>query len=118
VKEGMIDYIAPQIYWSFGRKEASYGTIARWWAETVRGTQTDLYIGLALYRAGAGTTLEPGWEAGDGVTEIKRQLELNDALPEVKGSILFRQGFLSDPKLGAVSNYLKKTWGKCRPRKN
>ena len=114
----MIDYIAPQIYWSFGRKDVSYGTIAKWWADTVRGTKTDLYIGLALYRAGSGTTLEPSWQAGEGVTEIKRQLEFNESLPEVKGSILFRQGFLSDPKLKGVSNYLKKTWGKCRPRKN
>ncbi|WP_139976186.1 glycoside hydrolase family 10 protein [Ochrobactrum sp. CGA5] len=117
VKEGMIDYIAPQIYWSFGRKDASFGTIAKWWVDTVRGTKTDLYIGVALYRAGTGTTLEPSWQAGEGVTEIKRQLELNESLPEVKGSILFRQGFLSDPKLKSVSNYLKKTWGKCKPRK-
>jgi len=117
VQLGLLDYIAPQIYWSFGRKDVSYGTIAKWWAETVRGTKTDLYIGLALYRAGSGTTLEPGWQAGNGVTEIKRQHELNDSLPEVKGSILFRQGFLSDPKLAAVSSYLKNTWGKCRSRK-
>jgi uncharacterized lipoprotein YddW (UPF0748 family) len=52
------------------------------------------------------------------VTEIKRQLEFNESLPEVKGSILFRQGFLSGSKLKGVSNYLKKTWSKCRPRKN
>ncbi len=93
MKEGLIDYIAPQIYWSFGRKDASYGIIAKWWADTVRGTGTDLYIGVALYRAGSGTALEPGWQAGGGVTEMKRQLKLNESLPEVKGSILFGKGF-------------------------
>ncbi|WP_371835261.1 glycoside hydrolase family 10 protein [Ochrobactrum sp. C6C9] len=113
VKDGLIDYIAPQVYWSFGRKAVPYDTIVKWWADTVRGTKTDLYIGMALYRAGTATASEPGWQAGGGLSEIKRQLELNQSLPEVKGSILFRQGFLSDPKLKNVSDYLKKTWGKC-----
>lgn len=117
VKDGLIDYIAPQVYWSSGRKDVPYGPIVRWWADTVRGTKTDLYIGMALYRAGSSSKSEPEWMEGNGVDEIKRQLDLNNALPEVKGSILFRQGFLSDPKLKSVSAYLKNNWGKCRPKK-
>ncbi|MEN5276465.1 glycoside hydrolase family 10 protein [Brucella sp. TWI432] len=121
VKDGLIDYIAPQVYWSSGHKDVPYGPIVRWWADTVRGTKTDLYIGMALYRAGSASRSEPEWLSGNGVDEIRRQLELNTALPEVKGSILFRQGFLSDPKLKRVSDYLKKNWGqsrsKCRAKK-
>ena len=117
VKDGLIDYIAPQVYWSSGRKDVPYGPIVRWWADTVRGTQADLYIGMAIYRAGTASKSEPEWVAGNGVDEIRRQLELNNALPEVKGSILFRQGFLSDPKLKSVSDYLKKSWGTCRAKK-
>ncbi|MEN0097782.1 MAG: glycoside hydrolase family 10 protein [Brucella pseudogrignonensis] len=117
VKDGLIDYIAPQVYWSSGRKDVPYGSIVKWWADTVKGTNTDLYIGMALYRAGTSSKAEPEWLAGNGVDEIKRQLDLNNTIPEVKGSILFRQGFLSDPKLKSVSAYLKKTWGKCRPKK-
>lgn len=117
VKDGLIDYIAPQVYWSSGRKDVPYGPIVRWWADMVRGTQADLYIGMALYRAGTASKSEPEWVAGNGLDEIRRQLELNNALPEVKGSILFRQGFLSDPKLKSVSDYLKKSWGKCRAKK-
>ncbi|MCX2697739.1 MULTISPECIES: glycoside hydrolase family 10 protein [Ochrobactrum] len=121
VKDGLVDYIAPQVYWSSGHKDVPYGPIVRWWADTVRGTKTDLYIGMALYRAGSASRSEPEWLSGNGVDEIRRQLELNTALPEVKGSILFRQGFLSDPKLKSVSDYLKKNWGqsrsKCRAKK-
>lgn len=121
VKDGLIDYIAPQVYWSSGRKDVPYGSIVRWWADTVRGTKADLYIGMALYRAGSESRSEPEWFSGNGVDEIRRQLELNAALPEVKGSILFRQGFLSDPKLKSVSDYLKNSWGqsrdKCRAKK-
>lgn len=117
VKEGLIDYIAPQVYWSFARDDVPYDTIVNWWADTVRDTKTDLYIGMALYRAGTPAALEPDWQKGEGVSELKRQLELNEKLPEIKGSILFRQGFLSDPKLRSVSDYLRKTWGKCVPRR-
>ena len=117
IKDGLIDYIAPQVYWSSGRKDVPYGPIVRWWADTVRGTKTDLYIGMALYRAGSSSKSEPEWLEGNGVDEIKRQLVLNNSIPEVKGSILFRQGFLADPKLKSVSAYLKKSWGKCRPEK-
>lgn len=115
VKEGLIDYIAPQVYWSFGRDDVPYEVIVRWWADTVRDTQTDLYIGMALYRAGSATRSEPDWQKGQGLSEIRRQLELNESLAQVKGSILFRQGFLSDPKLETVSDYLKQSWGKCTP---
>lgn len=115
VKDGLIDYIAPQVYWSFGRKQVPYGPIVRWWADTVRGTKTDLYIGMALYRAGTKSRAEPDWQAGGGVDEIRRQLEFNASVPEVKGSILFRQGFLSDPGLKKVSQYFKRSWGKCFP---
>ncbi len=115
VKDGLIDYIAPQVYWSFGRDDVPYDVIVKWWADTVRDTRTDLYIGMALYRAGSATRSEPDWQKGRGVNEIRRQLELNTSLPQVKGSILFRQGVLSDPRLEAVSAYLKQTWGKCTP---
>lgn len=117
VREGLIDYIAPQVYWSSGRRDVPYGPIVQWWADTVRGTGTDLYIGMALYRAGEGTKSEPEWSEGGGVNEIRRQLEFNASVPEVKGEILFRQGFLSEPTLKGVSDYLRKSRSKCGPRK-
>lgn len=117
IKDGLIDYIAPQVYWSFGRKQVPYGPIVKWWADTVRGTGTDLYVGMALYRAGSASQSEPGWAEGDGVDEIKRQLEFNATVPEVKGSILFRQSFLTHPRMKSVSQYIKQAWGKCRGAK-
>ncbi len=117
VKEGMIDYIAPQVYWPLERKIVPYGTIVKWWAQTVQETPVDLYIGMALYKAGQATPQEPQWGEDGGLTEIKHQLELNESVPEVKGSILFREAFLSDPKLTKVTDYLKEQWGRCSPRK-
>src|SRR5690606_30533429 len=38
VKDSIIDYIAPQVYWPLERKIVPYGTIVKWWAATVRET--------------------------------------------------------------------------------
>ena len=47
IKSGWIDYVLPQLYWEIGKKAADYETLARWWANEVRGTNCQLYIGMA-----------------------------------------------------------------------
>lgn len=86
VKEGWVDYIAPQIYWHIGHELADYRTLTEWWAKQVSGTDVKLYIGHSGYRT---VDAQPGtvWYAGD---EICRQIELNREVPEVCGSIHFR----------------------------
>ncbi|WP_411505554.1 glycoside hydrolase family 10 protein [Brucella anthropi] len=117
VKDGIIDYIAPQVYWPLERKIVPYGTIVKWWAETVRETPVDLYVGMALYKAGQPTSQEPQWGEDGGLTEIRHQLELNQVVSEVKGSILFREAFLREPKLKKIADYLAANWGRCRPQR-
>ncbi|MGL9733504.1 MAG: hypothetical protein ACR5LD_01975 [Symbiopectobacterium sp.] len=48
--------------------------------------------------------------AGRGVPELRRQLALNEALPEVKGSVLFYEGFLHQPQTVSAVDYLRKHW--------
>jgi len=110
VQEELIDYIAPQIYWPLARKVASYDVIAKWWANVVRPTKTRLYIGMALYKVGKYDALEPDWSIDGGIPEIKRQLDLNESIPEIQGSILFRQGSLQEPETQKVAEYIKKRW--------
>ncbi|HGJ5857852.1 glycoside hydrolase family 10 protein [Arsenophonus nasoniae] len=111
VKEGLLDYIAPQIYWPFAREIVRYDVIARWWADVVRSTNTKLYIGMALYKVGVPSQSEPDWSLDGGVPELKRQLDLNDQLPEIKGEILFREGLLqSSPQTEEAVKYLKSRW--------
>ncbi|GFP62706.1 hypothetical protein BCBD1442_20640 [Brucella ceti] len=90
----------------------------KWWAQTVRGTPVDLYIGMALYKAGETYRLEPQWAAEEGFTEIRRELELNESVPEVKGSLLFRESFLREPKLRKITDYLARNWGGCARHKD
>ncbi len=112
VELGLLDYIAPQIYWPFSRKIARYDELARWWANVVRPTHTRLYIGVALYKIGTPSRLEPEWAIDGGVPELKRQLDLNDSLPEISGTILFREDFLNQPQNAAAVNYLRSRWGR------
>ncbi|SHI84152.1 Uncharacterized lipoprotein YddW, UPF0748 family [Geosporobacter subterraneus DSM 17957] len=109
VKEGWIDYIAPQIYWNIGFAVADYSKLLSWWKDTVNGTEVDLYIGQAAYRAGNPDPSSPWY----GISEIEKQLQLNTHSPEVKGSIFFSyKSFENNPALaGAVKAFYEKKDG-------
>ena len=86
VKEGWVDYIAPQIYWYIGHKSADYKTLALWWAQCVEGTGVKLYIGMADYQACNESATSPWY----GTTALEQQLQLNDTIAQVAGEMHFR----------------------------
>lgn len=111
VQQGLLDYIAPQIYWPFSRKAARYDVLAKWWANVVKPTHTRLYIGVALYKVGEPSKNEPDWTIKSGVPELKRQLDLNESLPQISGTILFRENYLNQPQTQEAVSYLRHRWG-------
>ncbi len=111
VQLGLLDYIAPQIYWPFSRDAARYDVLARWWANVVKPTSTRLYIGVALYKVGEPSKNEPDWTVQGGVPELKRQLDLNETVPNIHGTILFRENNLNQPQAQQAVNYLRSRWG-------
>ena len=99
VKEGWLDYIAPQIYWNIGYTVADYSKLVAWWSEVVKDTDVKLYIGQAAYKSNIGTF----GNAWYGIAEIEKQLQLNTKSPEVDGSIFFSyKSFVTRPSLAAV----------------
>jgi Uncharacterized protein conserved in bacteria len=99
VKEGLIDYIAPQIYWNIGYSIADYSKLLNWWSNAVSGTKVKLYIGQAAYRTGNSSTTSAWY----GIAEIDRQLRLNATLPNVKGSVFYNYNSLSgNPALSSA----------------
>lgn len=99
VKEGMIDYIAPQLYWDIGYSIADYSKLVAWWKDVVSGTNVDLYIGQAAYKAGNANPSSPWY----GTAEIEKQMAFNEKTPEIKGSIFYNYSSLRDqPALSAV----------------
>lgn len=84
IKQNLIDYVAPQVYWRIGHPKADYETLVRWWSDQVAGTSVSLYIGQGIYKSGQSEY------AGENVArEIKRQLQINSKYPNVSGSIFF-----------------------------
>jgi len=80
-----VDYIAPQIYWSFTKPEARYDTLVRWWNALLDGTGIDLLISHGVYRyddseSGAWTNPE---------NELRCQVEFARSELCYKGSILY-----------------------------
>ncbi len=99
VKEGWLDYIAPQIYWNIGYTIADYSKLVAWWEDVVKDTGVKLYIGQAAYKSNSGSVTSPWY----GVTEIEKQLQLNTKSSEVDGSIFFSyRSFIDRPSLSAV----------------
>ncbi|WP_455915673.1 glycoside hydrolase family 10 protein [Pantoea agglomerans] len=111
VQQGLLDYIAPQLYWPFARDAARYDVLANWWANVVKNTPTKLYIGVALYKIGEPSKMEPDWMIEGGVPELKKQLDLNDAVPQIDGTILFRENYLNQPQTQKAVDYLRSRWG-------
>lgn len=90
VKNNWVDYLCPQIYWEFGYPQADYETLVRWWANTAKGTNVKLYIGLAAYKAQKAETGSVWY----GYDELLQQLKLNHSLDDVSGECFFRYGSL------------------------
>lgn len=84
IKQRWIDYIAPQIYWNIGFAVADYETLVRWWANEVRGSPVQLYIGQAAYRVNPEGT--GAWSQPD---QLLAQLRINQRYEQVHGSIFF-----------------------------
>ncbi|MET7455438.1 family 10 glycosylhydrolase [Streptomyces sp. NPDC005574] len=84
-RENWIDYICPQLYWNIGFTAADYATLLPWWAEVVRGTRTELYLGEALYKAG-----DPAQPAAwQDPAELSRHLTLAKRYPQARGHVFF-----------------------------
>ncbi|MGW2959710.1 glycoside hydrolase family 10 protein [Streptomyces sp. NPDC001220] len=99
VQKNWIDYIVPQVYWQIGNTAADYTKVVDWWAGVAKGSGTRLYIGEALYRAGAKG--EPS--AWQNPAELSKHLTLAAQYPQVGGHVYFAaQDVAADP-VGALS---------------
>ncbi|MGE4565693.1 MAG: family 10 glycosylhydrolase, partial [Victivallaceae bacterium] len=106
VKKGYLDYIVPQIYWPFGHEVAAYAALVDWWSQQVKGTGTDLYIGIAAYQAGSSSL----WNNPD---ELYNQLRYDRKYPEVKGEVFFSCRSILAPRNPVMRNALSRIYQRC-----
>ncbi|MGI6084240.1 MAG: family 10 glycosylhydrolase [Acetivibrionales bacterium] len=91
INNKLIDYIVPQIYWNIGYSIADYEKLSVWWENAVKGSNVDLYIGHAAYKAGNSDPKSPWY----GTAEIARQLYLNERSNIIKGSVFFNYNVMA-----------------------
>jgi uncharacterized lipoprotein YddW (UPF0748 family) len=96
VREGWVDYIAPQLYWSIGYTPAKYEVLTPWWAANSYGRH--LYIGQASYRINNNNNgTDANWLQPN---LMPNELRLNRATPSVLGSIYYNTTSLRANLLG------------------
>ena len=97
VREGWVDYIAPQLYWEIGHEKADFSALLDWWsgvALEAREKEVSLYVGLADYK-----TVEAGEDGNNpwyGGGELQRQMGACSANEAVGGTIHFRYGLIEN----------------------
>ncbi|MCY1139679.1 family 10 glycosylhydrolase [Actinoplanes sp. Pm04-4] len=100
VQQGWLDYIVPQLYWHVGFDKADYAKLLPWWTALVKGTDVQLYIGMADYRVG-----EPGpWSDP---AQLDRQMTMNEKAG-VQGQVHFSAKQIRANRLGSVALYQSK----------
>ncbi|MFD8417200.1 MULTISPECIES: glycoside hydrolase family 10 protein [unclassified Streptomyces] len=99
VREGWIDYVVPQAYWHIGHPTADYAKLVPWWAQTVAGTDVDLYIGEALYRC----ERDSATAAWRDPAELSRHLTLASRYAEVRGHAYFSAKQVAADPNGAMA---------------
>ncbi|MGW1230544.1 glycoside hydrolase family 10 protein [Streptomyces sp. NPDC002530] len=98
VRKGWVDYICPQLYWNIGLAAADYRELVAWWDGTVRGTEVDLFIGEALYKAG-----DPAQPAAwQDPAELSRHLDLAASYDQVRGHAYFSAKSVVTDRIGAM----------------
>jgi len=102
LRNGWIDYVAPQLYWEFGHRIAPYQVLLDWWSTHTYGR--NCYIGLAIYRANSNAA----WKES---TQLTRQIEALRNTPNIQGMIFFSsKSFNNNPNGWSDSlrlNYFK-----------
>ncbi|MGY3054565.1 uncharacterized lipoprotein YddW (UPF0748 family) [Pedobacter sp. UYEF25] len=88
IKEGWVDYINPQVYFTFTRKVAPFATLVDWWANNSYGRH--VYIGLAAYLVNS--RAEAAWR---NPKEIPNQIRYLRKENRIEGNVFFSSKSLS-----------------------
>ena len=88
---GYIDYICPQLYYSYENDELTFGKALEEWVEVDRHENLKMYIGLALYKAGSDDD-NGTWKTREDI--IKNQI-LDSRKKDCDGVILYSSDYIN-----------------------
>lgn len=97
LRDGTVDYLAPQLYWETARQGQSFPVLLDWWKEqNVRSSH--IWPGIAAYRIGSTPTFTAG--------EIASQIERTRRSETTSGAIFFSQKSLRND-MGGIQAKLR-----------
>ena len=82
VRNGWLDYLAPQLYWPVSAPQQSYPVLLKWWVEQ---NVHQRHIWPGNFTSRVGERRQPAWTPG----ELLHQVELTRAEPGAGGNIHF-----------------------------
>lgn len=88
-KPGYVDYIAPQIYWSFKHSRFPYDKTLDRWLKLRKNEDVKVYVGMAVYKAGSNEDSE--WKNDSNI--LRKQVEYGRSTGQVDGYLYFRHDF-------------------------
>ncbi len=86
---GYVDYIAPQLYWSFSHSKFPYDKTLERWLDLRTNMDVKVYVGIAVYKAGSAE--EEAWLKDAG--QLKKQVSYARKTGKVDGFLYFRYDF-------------------------
>ena len=96
LRQGWVDYLAPQLYWSIAAPQQSFPALLDWWlGENVQ--KRHVWPGLAAYRVGDGTS------SAFGASEIPTQVSLTRTRAGGSGHLLYNTTSTLTRNGGAVA---------------
>lgn len=100
-KNGWIDYLAPQLYWTLDMKAAPSRKLAKWWSDNANGV--DVYIGQDVKR-----TMDNADPGNHDRNELDTKVRLSRSLPNVQGNVWWHGYWVTDNYKGAADSLAMK----------
>ncbi|MCM1152540.1 MAG: family 10 glycosylhydrolase [Muribaculum sp.] len=96
-KEGWVDYLVPQLYWSLDTKAAPSRHLAKWWNDNIHNS--DLYIGQDTKR-----TMDSADPGNHDKNELDTKVTLSRVLPKVGGNVWWHGYWVTDNYKGVADS--------------
>lgn len=100
-REGWIDYLAPQLYWTLDMKAAPSRHLAKWWNDNANGV--DIYIGQEVKR-----TMDTADPRNNDRNELDTKVKLSRELPAVKGNVWWHGYWVTGNYKGVADSLAQK----------
>ncbi len=96
LKNDLIDYVTPQLYWSTQNKVVPFEHLCQWWTEHSFGK--DVFVGLAAYKL---DSAKLNWNK---TSQLTNQIKILRSKHGVNGSIFFSHNHIKSNKLAIADS--------------